>query len=746
MIILMAEMGNGRPTILVLALGCLIAGAPAGCSNSPSSGLAGSAGLGGGSPMSTAGTNGSGISGDQGTQVGATTDVTTKLPALPPLNNVFAELNDDSAKITFDPVDGALDYRVYELPADSDIDIRSSGQIVVKNGTYRCAGNRETPPTQMDSAPDIQSDAVRTQVDNQKVGNYLRTLADSTLGYVYPAPGPNLIPVYALGDPDGTADVTCYFARWAASRVKQYTTSADERDALLAASARDDGVAFYVPAHASASTKQVYVSSDQPNSPYESRYYLVDGPEADLHTTKAKAFLVETAPAPNLQPLKRVFYLNGCGRSHDELAMGSERFNRIYKQGDQLPFWSLLWTGVTAPTTLVVEALSSGCPYPGHLSPESFASFTADFGDLRLVHEPFITMDQARAASATAEVFVNGQHGPAWIWQGERLSNGMQPASAPAPLPKAVARSFIKVKPTPHPKMDFFADFAPGSKLETFVSTPCDTPMDCFASTRSTSASWDQMWTETQLEADNKTSLSTFGQVNGELWVTYADAGADTNGKFRLTAKQKATMNDTNYLHVTMEANGYSTSRRYPQFLITDRDAPVQFRLAKGHTIIVQTIGEIGAYIFPIDYQIELCKLRDWDVNNQCPAYDLHHIPGINGGPLRLAPNAEVGELTSADQRLIFDAYLSTKRVYLFLDHKPYACADLPADAAPSGPVTVTFGDVLYHSAVDTTYSFEAAHLQIDTSRHFDNLGFSSGVAAPGWDESVLPCVAPITL
>jgi hypothetical protein len=28
-----------------------------------------------------------------------------------------------------------------------------------------------------------------------------------------------------------------------------------------------------------------------------------------------------------------------------------------------------------------------------------------------------------------------------------------------------------------------------------------------------------------------------------------------------------------------------------------------------------------------------------------------------------------------------------------------------------------------------------------DTTRHFDNLGFKSGVAAPAWDESRLPCV-----
>jgi hypothetical protein len=159
----------------------------------------------------------------------------------------------------------------------------------------------------------------------------------------------------------------------------------------------------------------------------------------------------------------------------------------------------------------------------------------------------------------------------------------------------------------------------------------------------------------------------------------------------------------------------------------------------------VQTRGEVGDYNWPVDYQIELCNMRPWDVNNQCPVYDLHHIPK-SGSPDLTAPNDEVGEHASEDQRVAFDVYASTQRVYLFLDHKPYACADMPAGALPNGPVTITWGDVLYHSAVDALFTFHAAHLQIDTRRHFDNLGFSSGVPEPGWDESTLPCVAPITL
>jgi hypothetical protein len=63
----------------------------------------------------------------------------------------------------------------------------------------------------------------------------------------------------------------------------------------------------------------------------------------------------------------------------------------------------------------------------------------------------------------------------------------------------------------------------------------------------------------------------------------------------------------------------------------------------------------------------------------------------------------------------------------------------------PAGPVTVTFGDVLYHSGIDVTdppFVFHRAHQYTETRRHFDEIGFKSGVPAPLWDEAKLPCTA----
>lgn len=733
-------MGNVRRGIAFGFLTCLAIGASTACSSKSNPGAPSANGGNGATGNDTGGgattANGGAISGPSDpykngmTPTGPlSTPPKTKLPSLPELTSVVALQDDDSASITFDPVDGAKDYRVYVLPADGDINVASNGGVTIHNATYRCAGDREAPPAYADAEASIGGEAIHTQVDQQKVGGYTRSLAEATLGYVYTAPGPGLIPVYALGESDPNADTTCYFGRWEASRVKKYTTSEDERTQLLQDFARDDGVAFYVPAAADATTTNVNFEDLQAGTQYQQRFYFPDGVEADAHKTKTLAFSVLTKQVAGTQPLMRVYYNNSCGWSHDELVIGKERFNRVYHQGDTQPFFSLLWAGVTAPTTLVVEALDTGCPFQGYMAPKAFPGQTVPFGDAPVVHQPWVTFDDLRAASTTGEVFINGQH---------EATN----------QPKAIARSFISVKPQPHAQMDFFADFAPDSTPETFNIIDCGVPGgNCYQTWRMQSATFDQMWINAESAPTKGDGLYAYGQMLGEWWMSYADVAADTNGKYRLTANQKATMSDSTYLHVTMEVDSYSTSRRYPQILISDADIPVQYGLETGHTIIVQPRAEINVmYDFPVSYQLELCKLRTWDVNNQCPVYDLYHSLDSSGKVAHLNPNDEFGEHASVDHRVLYDVYTSTRRTYLFLDGEPYACADLPADAAPSGPVTVTWGDALYHSAVDHTYAFHTAHMLVEQRRHFDNLGFSSGVNAPTWDESRLPCAAPISL
>jgi hypothetical protein len=125
-------------------------------------------------------------------------------------------------------------------------------------------------------------------------------------------------------------------------------------------------------------------------------------------------------------------------------------------------------------------------------------------------------------------------------------------------------------------------------------------------------------------------------------------------------------------------------------------------------------------------------------VNNQAPDHSL----GDFEPPF---------EHAGMDRMTTYDAYLSSARLYVLMDGKPAGCMLYPAGGfALGGTVTVTFGDVLYHEGAETEVAacrtgptampFVYNHQCTETKRHWDDLGFKSGVAAPAWDEARLPC------
>ena len=98
----------------------------------------------GGTAGSSSGTGGSGrggsaTGGSGGTRPGGVPhvdgepddSVDTDLPPVPRMVNVKAQVIGDNVSITFDPIDGAVDYRVYELPADSDISSDGDGFVTI---------------------------------------------------------------------------------------------------------------------------------------------------------------------------------------------------------------------------------------------------------------------------------------------------------------------------------------------------------------------------------------------------------------------------------------------------------------------------------------------------------------------------------------------------------------------------------------------------------------------------------------
>lgn len=627
------------------------------------------------------------------------------LPALPSMIDVTATTIGDSVSIAFHPFDGAADYRVYELPAKENISV-TGDQVTIQGAVYRCAGQRQAPAATLDGAKQVQSGAIRTLVDGQNVDGHTRSLADATLGYVYPSPGPGRVPVYALGDGDAEADNECYFQRWSASRVKRYVTSADERRALLAKGSRDDGIAFYAPDKAGSDTREVLTSAQEGAA----RYYFTQGPEASKRDDPKPAFLALTRQAEGSLPLLRVFYQNACGRSHDELVSGRARFELVRRQGDRQPVSKLHWSGLSKQTTLVVEALDAGCPFQALLAPKASPAYTdKNFG---VEYQPWVTPEDAQKSAPARELFINGQ------FDGTK--------------PRPIARSFVKVSPAPAPELDWSFGFSAADSMGNFKTVECGAPdKNCWGQHRliTDSVAADYFNVEPERFAHRL--------IFGEWWVMYSDIAADTTGKYRLTPTPKANLSAETFLYVSMDVNSFTTLRRYPQILISDRDSPVQYDLENGNTLIIQTFGD-----WPNAYEVQVCDHRNWDVNDQCPRYDLYRQrdPSNAQKIVGLAPNVEIGDQIGMDYSNRYEIFVSTRRAYLFFDGQPYGCVDLPVAGVPQGAVTVTFGDVLYHSGVDQLFTFTTRRLQNDTQRHFDNLGFKSGVGAPPWDAARFPC------
>jgi hypothetical protein len=422
---------------------------------------------------------------------------------------------------------------------------------------------------------------------------------------------------------------------------------------------------------------------------------------------------VLTSPSAETLPLKRVFYSLSCGKGHDELVAGQARFERAYRQGSKQPHFGLHWSGLSGTTTLVIEALDQLGPWrDAFIGPATNSSDSS-------TPAPWITVDDARASSATGEVHVNGQ--------GD--ANNM---------PRPIARSFVTVSPEDPPPLDWGLGWTAEDDFGSFVGEAClaDADTDCGASDWSRSPS--------AVVQFNSVEAPWYGMRAqlGELWVGIRDLGAGT--KFRLFPATQGTLNADSFLYATMLVDSFTTGRRYPQIIIADADIPypVAQNMTTGKALIVQSFND-----WPSILHLEVCDHVPWEVNNQCPAYPdgrwvLDRQNPEAGQPLRIAPVRDFYERTAGvDQSVLFEVYASTERVYLFLDSEPYSCMDLPADGVPSGPVNLAFGDVLYHSSAETQHSeFLFTKDNGLSMRHFANLGFKSGVEAPAWDETRLPC------
>ena len=716
------------------------------------------------------------------------------LPALPQLTNVTATEREDSVGIDFDPVDGAKDYRVYVLPDAKDLKVNSDGSLAIKNAVYHCAGLRQTFdfPNGVDNPIPTGQDNGVLAYFNAPFSGRAEVAADPTLGYVYVEAGDGRVPVYAVGVHPADTELG-----WRETRPKIYTTDAKLRQSLISANNRDDGIVFYVPTVAAATTRTVF-HSEQANGVNTNVYYFTatDTTHTNDSTKPEGVFEVLTAAAPGTQPLMGVFYKppgNHFNQWHTELAVGRERYQRALNQGPG-PLWHLEWPGLTAQSTLVVEALENGCPFQGYLSPISLSAPP---------HQTLFTLDDLQHASATGEVYVNGQfdlpnssfttvdadgsggpHGGVWGMLPSTLPLMQTPNASPRPI----ARAFLKVSPKPHDPgaWDWYAGFnAPLPTMTPDVDGLCSTKPTGMVPVV-TGGGGCGYWTSSlfnvgayAIDTANGVPLFAVGVSEGQLMTVIDDQVQDVGGLLRMQVPTMTTVSADSFLHITWSVDIMGTHRRYPQMILSDYPSSPSLLTSmfdtnnNGNVVIVQTFGsggpnpryEMQAFHGLVSNYLTPPPGHPWNVNNQVPAHAFIEDNFWNGGDAAAVkdPTIPIFEYAGMDRLTKFDVYVSSERVYAFVEDTPAGCTFFPpaSDAkdfyyaqgfALKGPVSVSFGDVIYHESASDEgvcgktqmhpYPFMHEHQCSETKRRWDNLGFKAGVAAPAWDEARFPCKA----
>jgi len=669
------------------------------------------------------------------------------VPELPTIQNVRVKTRGDTALIEFEPIAGALDYRIYPEPNAADWLIGDSGEVGVKNGIYRCAGDRIFQAREADAANLF--DCSLAGCDNLR-HNYSRSEAEATLGYVFLTPGPDRIPVYRVADPNGAGgfrNADWVVPLYSEANSAEYVADPAQRSALLAKGWRDDGIAFYTTKSAARTVYRVHYAHGADWQGDNVVLFSTDGPEHDARAAQPPSeiedlgarFQILESEEPGSVALHRVSY-----GGFDVLAAGEARFDQVLHQGLR-PVWSLTWPGITEKTRFVIEALDAGCPFANGYIAATHADADVDRTSMQPFNAPSITLDEARLSSG--EVFINGQH---------------EPTNRPRPI----ARAYVDVTPEAQPKMDFLATFDPGAEWEPFTKWRDN---NAFIYRNS-------QWV---IDTSGCTENFTFGPLLGQFVLGMADGGSSCN--VSITPRNVPTrLSADKFLHVRMASDVPSTNRRYPQIMVTNvplkedpapdagyiDDIPVHSRLGNfpyeqagkdmmagtaddvpaegGRTIVVQPFGGYQ------ETQIEFCDTRGWGVSQQC---DRANVYGFHAGdysdtwkqPWTAVPVQ--GDVAGFDRPVQWDVYTSTSRVYVFMDGKPAACAVLPEGRMPAGAVTVAYRAVLYHCGIDesvtpddTGHRYEHDYSLCHSDRHMDDFGIDLSTPAPAWDESALPC------
>ena len=278
------------------------------------------------------------------------------------------------------------------------------------------------------------------------------------------------------------------------------------------------------------------------------------------------------------------FYLNGIVNPNNfvpQFGGGSPPGAWGIYDLDTPPVLAIEVTGVTAATTVVVEAMDRMCPFPGIIGRTAQNIVLTHNQDTDHPGNPWVdasavttfpVVTKAQVVAKYGSLIVNGQG-----WAGGPNVQANPPAQGPfaqqAPLnpPKVLARGSVTIAPLsapPSPPKDFFDDFSNSSDAFQKIGLPNWTyPRWLGGELVMQNSKWtiygDGFTCCTATAAADNHGVADAWVDNGQMNILLGDWGQDGLSEMSMYPRKVAHLNATTYLHVTYEVPSYATSRRY---------------------------------------------------------------------------------------------------------------------------------------------------------------------------------------
>ncbi|MBV9949763.1 MAG: hypothetical protein JOZ69_23175 [Myxococcales bacterium] len=448
--------------------------------------------------------------------------------------------------------------------------------------------------------------------------------------------------------------------------------------------------------------------------------------------------------------------------------------------------------GVTQPTTFVLEAIDTTCPYTGPIGP-SHGQINAQNPEIDPGNRGnYDIYTESEVAAKYDAVILNGQG-----WNSSHIGHPAPPVD-----PKVLARTTLVVTPqgygAPPPTKTFFDDFSSEDPL-TLYTTGAD-PL-AWNSTQfggvyvEYNSKWSFFGAGTSLTFDQGTSFQPVFFEKNRMHLLVSDGGQSNFTTFLSYPKKAAKMPDASssgYLHVTYEVNDPVTDRRYWWLNLCGPDSATAALMdANGLPLNVvnpdsslqnggaRNFGsqgwnclaviprnatvlngcaplgpdntnpetDIGLFVFPSGQGSTSINISPPQYGSETVLFDPRWYRQMDGNGNLTGPMLDDQNYVAPTTK--FDVYVRNNRVVLYVNGQQRLCNDFPSTPLTMKNAMVGFGQVLYHTAdehvnVGPNGQYCAPVANTPSMRHvyynepyvdardWDNVGFDEGVSLPG--------------